>query len=59
MTKNQIKQARRDQQEKQHALYGYCLTPRPGQGKKNYPLGSRASGRLPGRVYMDGRPHYP
>lgn len=26
MTENQLKQARRDQQEKQHALYGYCLT---------------------------------
>jgi uncharacterized membrane-anchored protein len=40
MTKNQIKQARRDQQEKQHALYGYCLTPAPDKGRRTIRWGA-------------------
>lgn len=40
MTENQLKQARRDQQEKQHALYGYCLTPAPDQKRKSIRWGA-------------------
>lgn len=40
MTKNQIKQARRDQQEKQHALYGYCLALAPDKERKTIRWGA-------------------
>ncbi|BBP48933.1 hypothetical protein [Akkermansia muciniphila] len=40
MTENQLKQARRDQQEKQHALYGYCLAPAPDKGRRTIRWGA-------------------
>ena len=40
MTENQLKQARRDQQEKQHALYGYCLPPAPDKGRRTIRWGA-------------------
>lgn len=40
MTENQLKQARRDQQEKQHALYGYCLAHGPDKERKSIRRGA-------------------
>ena len=40
MTENQLKQARRDQQEKQHALYGYCLALAPDMERKTIRWGA-------------------
>ncbi|WP_297577455.1 hypothetical protein [uncultured Akkermansia sp.] len=40
MTENQLKQARRDQQEKQHALYGYCLALAPDKERKTIRWGA-------------------
>lgn len=40
MTENQLKQTRRDQQEKQHALYGYCLALAPDKERKTIRWGA-------------------
>lgn len=40
MTNHQLKQARRDQQEKQHALYGYYLDPAPEKEKRTIRWGA-------------------